>query len=142
MKNFQHKQAGATLITWMIGIAVGILIMSAGLKIGPSYLEYYSVRSFMNGIAAEHGIENKNRREIMAKVERYLNVNGMDGLSKAYYEGRRGQSGKKQPFNIVKLKKGNKRELTVEYEVVKPWLGNISFLLSHKYAVELGTPNK
>jgi hypothetical protein len=135
MKKSQQKQMGATLISWMIGISVGILIISAGLKIGPNYIEYHSVKSFMNGIASEPGVEKKNKREIMASIERYLNINGMEGLSKAYYAGK---SSKDNPFKVVKLKKSNKRELAVQYEVKKSWLGNISFLMDYEYSVELG----
>ena len=138
MKKSQHKQKGATLISWMIGIAVGILIVSAGLKIGPNYLEYSSVKSLMDGIATEPGIEKKNKREIMARVERYLNVNSLESLSKVYYEGKSGKPGTKRPFEVVKLKKSNKRELSVQYEVKKSWLGNVSFLMDYKYSVELG----
>ena len=135
MKKSQQKQMGATLISWMIGVAVGILIISAGLKIGPIYLEHHSVKSFMNSIAAEPGIEKKNKREIMASIERYLNINSMESLSKAHYEAK---LGKDKPFQVVKLKKGNKRELAVQYEVKKSWLGNVSFLMDYKYSVELG----
>lgn len=142
MKSSQHKQKGATLIAWMIGISVGILIVSAGLKIGPNYLEFHSVKSLMDGIAAEPGIEKRNKREIMARVEKYLNVNSLESLSKVYYNGKSGKPGTKKPFSVVKLKKSNKRELAVQYESVKPWLGNISFLMDYKYSVELGKPQK
>ena len=139
MKKSHRKQQGATLITWLIGISVGILIISAGLKVGPSYLEYNSVRSLMNTIAVEPGVEKANRRELMAKVEKHLNINNLADLEKAYY----GSKGSKDnPFQIVKLKKSNKRELTVEYQVQKSWLGNVSFLIDHKYVVELGSGNK
>ncbi|PWQ97726.1 DUF4845 domain-containing protein [Leucothrix pacifica] len=141
MKNSQHKQMGATLISWMIGIAVGILIISAGLKIGPNYLEYHSVKSFMDGIASEPGIEKRNKREILTRVERYLNVNSLESLSRAYYDGKSGKPGTKQPFEIVKLKKSNKRELAVQYQVKKSWLGNVSFLMDYQYSVELGKQN-
>lgn len=136
MKKLQRKQQGATLITWLIGISIGILIVSAGLKVGPSYLEYNSVRSLMNGIAAEPGSEKANRRELMAKVEKHLNINNLADLEKAYYSSK---GTKDNPFQIVKLKKSNKRELTVEYQVKKTWLGNLSFLIDHKYVVELGS---
>jgi hypothetical protein len=139
MKKSYRKQQGATLITWLIGISVGILIISAGLKVGPSYLEYNSVRSLMDTIAVEPGVEKANRRELMAKVEKHLNINNLADLEKAYY----GSKGSKDnPFQIVKLKKSNKRELTVEYQVQKSWLGNVSFLIDHKYVVELGSGNK
>ncbi|PWQ98959.1 DUF4845 domain-containing protein [Leucothrix arctica] len=139
MKKSQHKQQGATLISWLIGISVGILIISAGLKVGPSYLEFNSVRSLMNNIAADAGSEKANRRELMAKVEKHLNINNLADLEKAYYSSK---GSKDNPFQIVKLKKSNKRELTVEYEVKKTWLGNLSFLIDHKYAVELGSSGK
>ena len=138
MKKNQQKQQGATLISWMIMISVAILIVSGALKVGPNYVEYNSVKSFMDGIAAEPGIERQNKREILSRVERYLNINGMESLSQVYYEGKTGKGGAKNPFSVVKLRKSNKRELMVEYEVKKPWLGNLSFLMNYKYSVELG----
>jgi len=139
MKKLQRKQQGATLITWLIGISVGILIISAGLQVGPSYLEYNSVRGLMDSIAADPGSVKANKRELMAKVEKHLNINNLADLEKAYYANK---GSKENPFQIVKLKKGNKRELTVEYGVTKPWLGNVSFLIDHKYAVVLGESKK
>lgn len=138
MKNHYKKQQGATVISWMIGIAVGILLVSGGLKIGPHYVEFNSVKGFMNNIAAEPGIKTKNKREIMTRVEKYLNINSMDGLSKAYYNGKSGKKGAEKPFKLVKLKKGNKRQLAVNYKVKAPWLGNIAFLMDYEYQVELG----
>ena len=138
MKKQLEKQKGATLISWMIGIAVGILLISGGLKIGPHYIEYNSVKSFMNAIAGEPAAKTMNKREIMSRVEKYLNVNSMDGLSKAYYDSKSGRPGTKKPFKRVTLKKGNKRQLTVDYKVEAPWLANIAFLLDYKYQVELG----
>lgn len=139
MKKHLKKQQGATLIAWMIGIAVGILLISGGLKIGPHYIEYNSVKSFMNAIAGEPASKTMNKREIMARVERYLNVNSMDNLSRTYYDAKSGTPGTKKPFKIVQLKKGNKRQLTVDYTVETPWLANIAFLLDYNYQVELGT---
>lgn len=138
MKNNYKKQQGATVFSWMIGIAAGILLVSGVLKVGPHYMEFNSVKSLMNGIAAEPGIEKKNRREVMARVEKYLTINSMDGLSEAYYAGKSGKPGAEQPFKIVKLKKGNKRQLAVDYKVEAPWLGNLAFLMDYQYQVELG----
>lgn len=138
MKKSNKKQQGATLISWMIGIAVGILIISGGLKIGPHYLEFNSVKSFMNGIASEPGIKTKNKREIMTRIEKYLNINSMEGLSMAYYGSKSGKSGIEKPFKLVQLKKGNKRQLAVNYKVEAPWLGNLAFLMDYEYKVELG----
>jgi len=138
MKKHSKKQQGATLISWMIGIAVGILLISGGLKLGPAYLEYNSVKNFMNSIAAEPGIKKRNKREIMARIEKYLNLNSMKSLEEAYYGSRNGKPGVEKPFKVIKLKKGNKRQLTVNYKVKAPWLANIAFLMDYEYQVELG----
>jgi len=138
MKKYNNKQQGATLIAWMMGIAVGILLISGGLKIGPHYIEFHAVKNFMDSIASEPSIKTKNRREIMSRVEKYLNVNSMERLSKVYYGSRKGNSKFDKPFKIIKLKKGNKRELAVNYKTEAPWIGNLAFLMDHEYRVELG----
>lgn len=130
----QKKQKGATFITWMIAAAVGVLILSAGLKIGPSYLEYNSVRSMMRAIAAEPGIKTKNKRYIYSQVLKYININGMYSLEKAML--------KDKIFKVSLLRKGNnKKQLSVHYEVKKHWLGNLSYLMDFEYAVVLGGDN-
>jgi len=134
MKTTRKNQQGLTLISWMIVAAVGILIMSAGLKIGPSYIEFNSVRSMMNSIASEPGIKTKSSQYVYSKINKYMDINGMYNLTKI--------SGKKKPFKLSLMKKGNNRKrLRVNYEVKIPWLGNISYLLNFKYAVILGEKN-
>lgn len=138
MKKQLKKQQGATVIAWMIGISVGILLVSGGLKLFPHYMEFNSVKGFMNSIAKEPGVKTKNKREIMARIEKYLNINSMEGLSKTYYGAKGGKPGIEKPFKIIKLKKGNKRQLAVKYKIETPWLGNVAFLMDYEYIVELG----
>lgn len=134
MKNNKNKQKGATLITWMIIITIGILIFSAVVKIGPSYLEYNTVRSLMDNIAAEPGIKDKNARYVYSQVNKYVNINGMYTLEQAM--------AKKKVFKVSILKKGNNRKrLTAHYEVQKHWLGNLSYLMEFEYSVVLGEVN-
>jgi len=104
-------------------------------------MEYSSVKDFMKSIAAEPGIERASKRDVMARVERYLNVNNLDSLSKAYYASKGARAKAKAPFQLVKLKKDNARELAVSYEVKSKWMGNISFLMDYNYAVKLGQEN-
>ena len=134
MKKNRKQQQGLTLISWMIVATIGILIMSAGLKIVPSYLEFNSVRSMMNSIAAEPGIKTKSSQYVYGQISKYMNVNSLYNLEKIF--------AKKKPFKLSLMKRGNNRKrLRVNYEVKVPWLGNISYLLDFKYAVVLGEKN-
>lgn len=136
------KQLGASMVSWMIVAGLGILAASAVVKVAPYYVEFNSVKGLMKKIASEPGIKNADKRQINRKIENYLNLNNLRSLEDSYYGSRDKKSGKKNPFKITKLKKGNKRKkLSVEYPVVSNWIGNLSFLINFEHSVVLGEPD-
>ena len=138
----RRKQAGATMVAWMIGAGFGILAASAVIKVAPFYMEFNSVKGLMKNIASEPGIKNADKHQINRKIENYLNLNNLRSLEDSYYGSRNKGSGKKNPFKVTKLKKGNKRQkLSVEYPVVTKWFANLSFLIDFKHSVVLGEPD-
>lgn len=142
MRINRRKQVGATMIAWMIGAGFGILAASAVVKVAPYYMEFNNVKSLMKNIASEPGIKNADKRHINSKIEKYLNLNNLRSLEDSYYGSKNKKSGKKNPFKISKLKKGNNRKkLSVEYPVVTSWISNLSFLMEFKHTVVLGEPD-
>lgn len=142
----KRKQQGATLVAWLMGAGLGILIASAVVKVAPYYLEFNNVKGLMTNIASEPGIKNASIRQINAKVEKHLNVNNLYALEEAYYasknKSRAGGQKVKNPFSITKLRKGkNRRVLTVAYDVPEPWIANLNFLIKFKHSVVLGEPD-
>lgn len=144
MKINRNKQKGATLVSWLLAAGLGILIASAVVKVAPYYVEFNNVKGLMTTIAGSSGIKKANMRQIDSKIEKHLNVNALYALEDAYYNSRPGTSAKKKtknPFTLSKIKKGNKRVLTVRYDVPKPWIGNLNFLIKFKHSVILGEPD-
>lgn len=142
MRINKKKQLGASMVTWMIGAGLGILAASAVIKVAPFYVEFNSVKGLMKNIASEPGIKNADKRVVNRKIEKYLNLNNLRSLEDSFYASRTKGSGKKNPFKLTKLKKGNNRKkLTVEYPVVSNWVGNLSFLIDFKHSVVLGEPD-
>ena len=140
----RSKQRGATLISWMILAGFGMFLASAVVKLVPYYVEFNSIKTLMTNIAGERGIKGMGKRDITLKVGKYLNVNGINTLDRAY-KSRATSTGRKSkdPFTIKKIKKGKfkgKRILSVNYTVPQPWVGNLSFLLTFNHAVILGEP--
>lgn len=136
------KQDGATLIAWLLGIGLLIVIASAVIKVAPYYVEFSSVKSLMKNIASEPGIKTADKRQINRKIEKYLNLNNLRSLEDLYYGSRKKGSGIKNPFTITKLKKGaNRKKLTVKYPVVTNWIKNLSFLIDFEHSVVLGEPD-
>ena len=64
MRLNRKKQAGATLVAWMIGAGFAILTASAVVKVAPYYVEFNSVKGLMKNIASEPGIKNADKRQI------------------------------------------------------------------------------
>ena len=69
-----YKQSGMTLIGFMIVLSLVIFITFIGMKIGPIYMEYYSVVSAMNGVASERGSARYSPYDIKVKVLNRLYV--------------------------------------------------------------------
>lgn len=145
MKINKKNQQGATMISWMMGVGLAILIASAVVKVAPYYVEFNSVKGLMKNIASEAGIKKAGMRQINSKIAKYLDVNNLTALENAFYNSKpSAQPGKKtkNPFTLSRLRKQNKRILTVEYDVPQPWIGNLSFLINFKHAVVLGYPEE
>ncbi|HIQ15392.1 MAG TPA: DUF4845 domain-containing protein [Leucothrix sp.] len=143
--NKRKSQRGATLISWLLAAGLGILIASAIVKVAPYYVEFNNVKGLMKTMASEPSMKKANMRMINSKIAKYLNVNGLYALEQAYNNSRPGthpDKKTKNPFTLTRLKKANKRILTVEYDVPQPWIGNLSFLINFKHAVVLGYPDE
>lgn len=121
-----RRQRGAGFLTWVSGVGIAILFFITLVKLAPLYLEFYAVQSMVDDIAAEPGMNAATTRQVRRKVDDYLNINGIYGLSK-------------DNFEVQQIKgKNDVRELRVYYEVRKHWLANIDFMTTFEYSKELG----
>lgn len=141
MKMNRKSQVGASMITWMAGIGLFVLMTSGVVKVVPLYIEFNSVKVLMKTIASEPDIKNADKRQIKRKIAKHLDINNLSRLEKSISESGGKKSGKKGPFKIAKLKKGNKRKLSVEYSATASWISNLSFLVNFKHSVILGEPD-
>lgn len=119
------KQRGATFWSVLATASMAVFILVTGVKIAPAFIEFNSVKDVVEDIAADTVTVKKGRVAIMRKVEDYLNINSLYTIQKDYFS-IQPVDGKKNVF-----------ALTVEYEVRKPWLANIDFLIDFNHAAEL-----
>ncbi len=120
-----RKQKGATFLTVVAGAGVVIFAFITGVKIAPLYMEFYAVRSLVDRVAQESSSKS-SLQQIRRKVDDYMNVNGLNSLSSSDF--------KVEPVEG----KNNTKALEIYYEVRKPWVANIDFLLTFEYSKELG----
>ena len=121
-----RKQQGATFLSWMATASVVIFSLVTAVKLVPGYLEFRAVKSLAHDIAMNPSMKSASKQQIKAKVDDYLNINGLYTLTS-------------DAFSVEPvLGKKNVRELVVHYESRKNWLANIDFLTTFHYSVELG----
>jgi hypothetical protein len=118
-----RKQKGLTLIGFVIVLSMVIFVAFIGMKIGPIYMEYYSVVSAMNGVASERGSANLSPFDVRVKV-----------LNRLYVS----YSAENVHDQHIKLtRSSNGVNLRVAYEVRKPVIGNLDVVAKFDRTVRL-----
>ncbi|TDR16290.1 DUF4845 domain-containing protein [Marinicella litoralis] len=118
MKSLKKAQ-GITLIGFVFVLAVLGFFLFAGMQIVPVYMDHASVVKAMKAEAAESS--GKSPNEIKKSLGFRLGVSYVTEV-------------KSSDFKIVR---GNGRELQVKYEVKRPFLYNLSFVMEFAETVQL-----
>ena len=117
-----RKQNGLTLISFIFVLGFVLFVAFIGMKIGPIYMEYYSVVSAMNGVAKERGSANYSPYDIKVKV-----------LNRLYVS----YSAENVKEKHIKITRSNGKHLRIAYEVRKPVIGNLDVVAKFDRSVRL-----
>lgn len=121
MPALRHAQRGITLIGVLIGAALIAFFVYSGAKLAPIYLENYSVKSSLKSLGAEDE-KAGSARELRDQLMRRLQINNVQNV---------------KPEHIIVKVEGNRRIVTVEYEVRTRFYGNLWLLSSFNEKVEI-----
>lgn len=124
------KQRGASFASWMMLAATVAFVLVTIAKVAPVYMEYATVKSMVDQIAAETTVSPQTgNRQLRRKLDDYMNINGLYTVKPEY-------------FSIVDLpEEKNAKGLRVKYEVRKHWLANIDFMMNFEHAAKLTRQN-
>ncbi len=117
-----RRQKGMSLIGFLMLLSLIIFMVYLGIRIGPIYLEYFSVVSAMNGVAAERGAARKSPYDIRVGV-----------LNRLYIS----YSAENVREENIKIIRRNGVQLRVVYQVRKPVIGNLDVVASFDRMVRL-----
>ena len=134
-----NKQTGMSTIVLIAIIGLFGYAIFIGLKITPVYMEYFSIKSAVDGLADEMQTRQMSKAQYMDLMRRRLDINyvNIDGLK----PGRDGcDKSKKDVFHFKTAKK--KTEVGVNYEKRIPMIANIDFLISFDYIRTINSPQK
>ncbi len=116
-----NVQRGAGLFTVLIFLSLLGLAALTALKLVPVYLEYGVVKKELQAVVEELGNKKSSSREVWRNLSKRLDVNNISDISE-------------QDLTVENV--DGERRIAIEYEVVRPFLGNVDFLLTFKAEVE------
>ena len=119
----RHQQRGISFIGFIIVLAVGGFFLFLGMKIGPTYLEYYTIRGAVNQVAAE--AQSPDIGAIRKAMDRQMTID----YAASY----------KAEFVRV-VREGNQLNLVLKYEIRKPLIYNIDFVAKFEHTAPLRGP--
>lgn len=117
------KQKGMSLIGFLIVLAMVVFFAYLGMRIVPIYIEFYSVKQAMTGVAKEPGSANYSPFDVKDKMLNRLYI--------SYSDGNVGR-------DSIRVVRNNGVWLVVKYEVRKPVMGNLDVVASFDERVMLG----
>ena len=104
-----------TFSGWLVVLALIGFFALLGMKIGPIYLEHYSVKQVVESLKNEPQITKKSVRDVKNMIMRRLDINGVYDLKRK---------------NVKVKKTPGVLNVTVAYTVQKKMVGNIDVLVS------------
>ncbi len=120
------KQAGLTMISWVVILGlVGVQAVLA-LRIIPVYLNYSSVRTVMNELPQAPEVRNASVKTLDELFRKRLKINNLYELARD-----------KEAFQFKKTAGGY--TLVANYEERGPIVGNLEFVATFKHQVEIRT---
>ncbi|MFA5627812.1 MAG: DUF4845 domain-containing protein [Thiohalomonadaceae bacterium] len=110
----KQSQAGMTLISWVLILAVAGILLMGVLRLFPVYMEHFNAASSLKSLSSDQGLQGSSPAEIRKALMKRLQINDVERV---------------HPEDIIVERAGNVYRVTMEYEAVVPFIYNISFLV-------------
>ena len=105
------RQAGMSYFGWLIAIGLAGVIVVVGLRLMPIYLEYFTVKTTLENVAAEAGVSKKSKLYIWDRLQKRFQVNDVSGI--------------KIDNLTVEIDNNNMATLRISYEKRSKLIGNL-----------------
>lgn len=118
------KQAGLTLITWVVILGLVATQAIMAIRIIPIYMNHSAVVSVMDGLPGSPDVKGKTAKKIMILFRKRLKLNNLYDLA-----------ADKEAFTLKKTKEGY--TLVAQYEARGPIFKNLEFVATFDHQVDI-----
>ena len=118
-----RKQRGVTMIGWIFLLVPVAIVLYAGMRVGPEYLNYYKVSQALKETAVKlKSDETLTAQSVRNAIEKRFDTGYIDNP-------------KPTDIQITKVDKG--WQMIADYETTVPLFGNLYLLMTFKEAVPI-----
>lgn len=118
-----QRQRGISFIGFIVVLAVVGFFLFLGMKIGPTYLEFYTMRNAVNKVAAEAEVADVNT--LRRAMDRQMTIDYADSYNREF---------------IRVVRDGNQLNLVLNYEIRKPLIYNLDFVAKFQHSAPIRQP--
>ncbi|GIX24993.1 MAG: DUF4845 domain-containing protein [Caldimonas sp.] len=119
----RYHQRGISFFGFVIVLAVAGFFLFLGMKIGPTYVEYYSIRNAVNKVANDVG--SNDIGAIRKAMDRQMTID----YAASY-----------KPEFVRVQRDGDKFLLVLKYEIRKPLIYNLDFVAKFEHSAPIRQP--
>lgn len=119
MNKVMSKQRGMSITSWVFVIAVTLFFTLLGIKMVPTYMEFYSISGILESIKEDRSLKNATPRHVRKIFDRRIDINHIYDFDP-----------KSLKFSVGKGESKGKTVMEVEYEVRKKMAGNVDVVMS------------
>ena len=125
MNKVISKQRGMALVSWVFIIAITLFFTLLGIKMIPTYIEFYSIQKILESVAEDRSLKNASNGHVRKIFTRRIDINGIYDFEQ-----------KSLKFSHGKGESKGKTIMEVKYEVRKKMAGNVDAVMSFYKKVE------
>ncbi len=115
MQFLARQQRGLSITGWIFVIAVTLFFALLGMKMIPSYLQYYSIVQVLESISQDPTLKQASPGELRNIFNRRIDINGVYDFPKKGLK--------------IDQSKGEGTVMIVDYEVREPMAGNVDVVM-------------
>jgi Tfp pilus assembly protein FimT len=117
----RSSQQGMTLLSFLVTVAIAIVLGTLVLRLLPAYVNHYKVKSSLEALQSQPQWASQSREEIINSLQKHWEVDTVDDVT---------------PRDIVITRAGRNTKVRIAYDVTRPFFRNIDLVIHFDEAIE------
>ena len=117
----RSSQRGVTLLSFLVTMAVAIVLGTLTLRLLPAYLNHYKIKSSLEALQSQPDWASGSREDIIGSLQKHWDVDSVDDVTTR---------------DIAITREGRSTRVRVAYDVTRPLFRNIDLVIHFDEAIE------